>query len=77
MYFKFPKDVENPEKYGILWPRNPKFSAGCTRGFIPQWKLAEGTALFSNTEILVLSIIAAGQKFIPINSPNFSSLPPC
>ncbi|EYC05796.1 hypothetical protein Y032_0080g1361 [Ancylostoma ceylanicum] len=52
-------------------------SASCTRGFIPQWKLIEGTAWFSNTEILVLSVIAAAEKFIWINNLDFSPLPPC
>ncbi|EYB86666.1 hypothetical protein Y032_0275g1060 [Ancylostoma ceylanicum] len=32
--------------------------------------------MFSNTEILVLSIIAAAEKFISINILNFSPLPP-
>ncbi|EYC36279.1 hypothetical protein Y032_0913g3024 [Ancylostoma ceylanicum] len=77
MYFKSREDVGNREKYGVLWPRIPKFSAGCTRDFIPQWKLTEGTALFSNTEILVRSIIAAAEEFISINFLDLSPLPPC
>ncbi|EYB89167.1 hypothetical protein Y032_0235g3190 [Ancylostoma ceylanicum] len=40
-------------------------------------KLTECTAWFSNTKILVLSIIAAAEKFISINNLNFSPLPPC
>ena len=77
MYFKIRKEVENSQNYGILWPRISESSASCTRGFIPQWKLTEGTALFSNTEILVLSAIAAAEKLISIKILNFSPLPLC
>ncbi|EYC04063.1 hypothetical protein Y032_0090g2392 [Ancylostoma ceylanicum] len=68
MYFKFQKGVENPEKYGVLWIL--EFSASRTRRSIPQWKQTEGTAWFSNTEIVVLSIIS-------ISILNFSPLPFC
>ncbi|EYC29533.1 hypothetical protein Y032_0006g3024 [Ancylostoma ceylanicum] len=77
MCFEFQNDVENLEKYGILWLRISNFSAGCTRGFVSQWKPTEGTSLFYNTDILVLSIIAAADKFILVNTLIFSPLPPC
>ncbi|EYC06899.1 hypothetical protein Y032_0073g761 [Ancylostoma ceylanicum] len=40
-------------------------------------KLTECTAWFSNTKILVLSIIAAAEKFNSMNILNLSPLPPC
>ncbi|EYC41854.1 hypothetical protein Y032_0552g3330 [Ancylostoma ceylanicum] len=60
-------------KKGILWPRISKSSVSCTGSFIPQWKLTEGTALFSNTKMLVLSIIAAADKFILVDNLLFAA----